>query len=152
MTRIVSTKRATLDALEERIESTFVRVGDGRLHRPFRVDAQGRETAPGSLGIPIQALAAAHAASMSEVRSRVPLAEGNNARFFPPVAYNRLEGHLNPPGVNGLVDLQSLTFEVQQSARNLFTSAQQLSLSKMISEWLSLVGDLIECAAAAETA
>ncbi|HEX4231662.1 MAG TPA: hypothetical protein VHZ07_23535 [Bryobacteraceae bacterium] len=147
MNEIVSKKRATLDAIEERIESTFIPVGDGRLHRPFQVDAHGREIPAGSLKLPIQAQALAHAAAMGEIRSRVPEATGDSARFFPPVAYGKLQGHLNP---SAAVDLHSVVFEIQQSARRIFTSGQQVSLSKMISEWLTMIDDVIEAATEAE--
>jgi hypothetical protein len=147
MNNIVSQKRATLDTIEARIESTFIPVGDGRLHRPFRVDNQGREIPQDSLKLPIQSHALAHAAAMGEIRTRVPLAEGDNARFFPPVAHGKLEGHLKP---SAAVDLHGVAFEIQQSARRLFTSGQQVSLNKMIAEWLTLIQDVIEAATEAE--
>jgi hypothetical protein len=147
MNEIVTKKRVTLDAIEERIENTFVPVGDGRLHRPFQVDAQRREIPHGALELPIQNQALAHAAAMGEIRARVPKATGDTARFFPPVAYGKLQGHLNP---SSAVDLHSVVFEIQQSARRLFTSGQQVSLSKMISEWLTVIDDVIDAATEAE--
>lgn len=153
MSKTMQGRRVNLRVLETMIESRYIPTGDGRLHRPFRLDKDGREIEEGSLDLQIQNTASTQMQLMEEIRQRVHLQHRSNPapKYRPTGSPVPARIPLKAASLQSSIDMNALVFEVQQASRNMFTTAQTISLSKMIAEWLTLVEVLIKCAVDAET-
>lgn len=146
MNRLMNGRRLSYNALEALITNHQIPVGDGRLHKPFEVDRNGREI-NGGMPLQIQNRAITQVQLNEEIRNGIKLRQtrGGGGAVIVPV-----RSPVTAAQVKKTIDMNTLASEVRAYSRNAFTTSQVLTVTTMIAEWLTLVEVLIACAEAAE--